>query len=102
MCVSTDGKPVWKKTLGTSNRKARKDEGNEASASPSTDGKHVFAFVGTGALACFDFDGNQIWKVDVQKRYGNFKIQFGMHSTPVLFGDRLYLQLDTRRGGPVE
>ena len=74
-------------------RKFRGDEGNEASASPSTDGKHVYAFAGTGDLACFDFDGKEVWKFNAQERYGKFKIQFGMHTTPLLYGDRLYLQL---------
>ncbi len=93
ICVSTEGKELWRKVLGTGASKFRKDEGNEASASPSTDGKNVFAFVGSGNLASFDFEGKEIWKFDAQARYGKFKIQFGMHSTPVLYGDRLYLQL---------
>src|SRR5262249_4014572 len=91
-CVSTQGKVLWKRTVGTGNRTFRGDEGNMASASPSTDGKHVYAFVGSGELACFDFQGKQIWKVNTQMRYGNFKLQFGMHSPPLLYGDRLYLQ----------
>jgi outer membrane protein assembly factor BamB len=93
MCVSTKGKVLWKRKLGTGNRIARGDEGNGASASPSTDGKHVYAFVGSGELGCFDFKGKQIWKIDTQERYGKFNIQYGMHSTPLLYGDRLYLQL---------
>jgi outer membrane protein assembly factor BamB len=93
LCVSTEGKQLWKRALGTATRKARFDEGNGASASPSTDGKLVFAFVSSGDLAAFDFDGKEAWRVDLQKRYGRFNIQFGMHSTPVLYGDRLYLQL---------
>ena len=44
-------------------------------------------------LVCFDFAGKDIWQADLQKRYGRFNIQFGMHSTPVLDGGRLYLQL---------
>src|SRR6185437_10838583 len=67
----------------------------------STDGKHVYAFVGSGDLACFDFDGKDIWKFNAQERYGRFKIAFGMHSTPLLFGDRLYLQLIHSGGASV-
>jgi outer membrane protein assembly factor BamB len=94
VCISTDGKELWKRKLGTSGKKKyRGDEGNEASASPSTDGKHVYAFVASGDLACYDFAGNEVWHVDVQKRYGKFNIAFGLHSTPVLYEDRLYLQL---------
>jgi outer membrane protein assembly factor BamB len=93
LCISTQGKELWKRTLGAGNRKARGDEGNGASASPSTDGRHVYAFVGSGDLACFDMEGNESWHFNTQDRYGRFRIQFGMHSTPLLFGDRLYLQL---------
>jgi outer membrane protein assembly factor BamB len=93
LCVSTDGKVLWKYKLGTSTRIARTDEGNGASASPCTDGKHVWAFAGSGELACLDFQGNEVWKFNTQERYGKFNIQFGMHSTPLLHGDRLYLQL---------
>jgi outer membrane protein assembly factor BamB len=53
----------------------------------------VWCFFGTGILACYDRDGNEVWKFDVQDRYGKFDIQFGMTSTPVLHGDHLYLQL---------
>lgn len=93
LCISTAGKQLWKHKLGSGDMKVRNDEGNRASASPSTDGKHVWAFVGSGELSCLDFAGKEVWKVDLQQRYGQFKIQFGLHSTPVLDGDRIYLQL---------
>ena len=92
VCASTDGKQLWKRQLGT-NRPIRGDEGNGASPSPSTDGKHVFVFVGSGQLACFDFDGNEVWKFNAQDRYGRFQTQHGMHTSPLLYQDRLYLQL---------
>lgn len=93
MCVSTDGKPLWRQSMGAGNKDARVNEGNSASPSPSTDGKHVWAFVGTGILACYDVEGHEVWKFDIQDRYGPLKIMFGMTSTPVLDGERLYLQL---------
>jgi outer membrane protein assembly factor BamB len=93
VCISTEGKELWKRKLATGNRTYRRDEGNDASASPSTDGKHVYAFVGPGEFVCFDFEGKEIWRFNAQKRYGKFDIQFGLHSTPVLHGDRLYMQL---------
>lgn len=93
MAVTTSGKVLWRHELGKGNKDARVNEGNSASPSPSTDGKHVWAFVGTGVLACYDVDGRHVWSFDVQERYGKLRIQFGMTSTPVLDGDRLYLQL---------
>jgi outer membrane protein assembly factor BamB len=94
LCASTSGKQLWKRTLahGTRRRYMR-GEGNDASASPSTDGRHVWAYCGTGDLACFDMDGKEVWKFNVQDRYGKFNIWHGMHITPLLAGDRLYLSL---------
>ncbi|MGQ0635840.1 MAG: outer membrane protein assembly factor BamB family protein [Planctomycetaceae bacterium] len=102
MCFGTDGQPRWKKTAGRGNQNVTlvPNEGNSASPSPSTDGKNVWAFFGTGILVCYDFDGNEIWKLDIQERYGKFNIQFGMSSTPVLDGNRLYLQLIHGDGKP--
>src|SRR5262249_25045573 len=51
-----------------------------------------------GDLACFDVDGNEQWRLNVQEKYGKFKIMHGMHVTPVLDGDRLYLALLTQGG----
>ncbi|MSR31349.1 MAG: pyrrolo-quinoline quinone [Gemmataceae bacterium] len=101
LCVSTQGKELWRKKMGAGGSKVRSDEGNGASASCSTDGKKVWAFTGAGKLACFDFQGKEIWAVDLQERYGKFKIQFGMHSTPVLHEDRLYLALIHSGGAKV-
>ena len=98
--VGLDGKQLWKKRLGSGNRVARGDEGNLASPSPSTDGRHVWIFFGSGDLACCDMDGGEVWKLNLQERYGKFNIQFGMSSTPVLDGDRLYLQLIHGDGDP--
>ncbi|MBX7165123.1 MAG: PQQ-binding-like beta-propeller repeat protein [Pirellulales bacterium] len=93
IAADTSGKELWRKSLGGGNETVRGDEGNYASPSPSTDGKHVWAMVGTGVLACYDFAGQEVWHVDLQQRYGKFNIQFGMASTPVLDGNRLYVQL---------
>jgi outer membrane protein assembly factor BamB len=94
VCIGSDGKVRWQSKVGTSSRgRIRKDEANDASASPSTDGKHVYAFVGSGDLGCFDFEGKEVWKFNVQERYGKFQILHGVHPTPLLHEDRLYLNL---------
>jgi len=97
LCVGTDGKEKWRKAIGSGNQTARGDEGNSASASCSTDGKLVFSFVGDGTLTAHDFEGNEKWKIDTQKVYGEFKIQFGAHWTPVLHKGVLYVALMHRK-----
>ncbi len=93
LCISTAGKELWKRDLGAATPPIRYDEGNGASASPSTDGKHVYFFAGNGEFAAFDLEGKEIWRFNAQKRWGKFEIWHGMHTTPLLHGDRLYLQL---------
>lgn len=94
LCVDAgDGAIRWKRRVTGGNTDARAGEGNSASPSPSTDGKHVWVFFGTGVLACYTVDGEQVWAIDVGERFGRIDIQFGMTSTPVLDGDALYLQL---------
>lgn len=93
LCVSTAGKLLWQQTVASGSKDVRNDEGNYASPSPSTDGEHVWAFFGTGDLACFTKDGQPVWKFNVQDRYEKLSLQFGMASTPVLDRGRLYLQL---------
>jgi outer membrane protein assembly factor BamB len=92
MCIGTDGKGQWKHSLGKAGQAGRGDEGNAASASCSTDGKHVWTFAGNGKLVCYSLDGKEVWQKDLQE-YGKFSIQFGCHWTPVLYKGKLYLQV---------
>ena len=93
ICADTSGKELWRRVVSDGNKTVRTDEGSYASPSPMTDGEHVWAFMANGHLACYDFDGNQVWSKDMQKEYGKFDIQFGLSSTPVQYGDNIYVQL---------
>jgi len=99
-CLSTAGEKIWQRGLGEGDVVIRSDEGNMASPSPCTDGQHIWALVGTGALACFDRNGKKVWDFDVEDRYGKLEIAFGYASTPVLDKGRLYLQLIHGEGDP--
>lgn len=93
LCLTTDGKLRWKHQAATSKRRYRSDEGNDASPSPCTDGKRVYAYFGNGDFLATDFDGKELWRFNAQERYGKFRMLHGMHITPVLHGNRLYLSL---------
>jgi len=100
MAVSTSGESLWQQVVSTGNKVARGDEGNSASPSPVTDGQHVWTFMGDGTLACYTVEGKEVWRLNLQDRYGKFSIQFGMSSTPVLEDGVLYLQLIHGEGDP--
>ncbi|MDW8243915.1 MAG: PQQ-binding-like beta-propeller repeat protein [Thermogemmata sp.] len=97
LCVGTDGKERWRRTISTSGAvRYRNPSGvpiTNAASSPSTDGQHVWAFVGDGTLVCYRVNGEEVWRKDLQKEYGRFQIQFGTHWTPVLYKGTLYLQI---------
>ena len=85
------GEVLWKKPLGAGNVKMRKH--NMSSPSPVTDGRSVYVITGTGILSAFDFNGKQLWTRDIQKEYGNFGLNWGYASSPLLFEDSLYVQV---------
>ena len=86
------GESLWKRVLKGENKKSR-DGASSASPSPSTDGKFVWANTGAGFIECFTMEGEPVWSVDLQEKYGRFDIMFGMTSTPIVDNGKLYLQL---------
>lgn len=91
-CVDrVEGEVLWKKSLGGGNTKMRKQ--NMSSPSPVTDGTAVYVMTGTGILTAFDFEGNELWGRDIQADYGEFGLNWGYASSPLLYGDSLYIQV---------
>ena len=91
-CVErSKGSVVWKRKLGGGNVKMRKQ--NMSSPSPVTDGKSVWVMTGTGVLKGFDFEGRELWARDIQKDYGQFGLNWGYASSPLLYEDSLYVQV---------
>lgn len=85
------GEPLWKRRLGGGNTKMRKQ--NMSSPSPVTDGQRVWVMTGTGILKAFDFQGHEIWNRDIQADYGRFGLNWGYASSPLLYQDRLFVQV---------
>ena len=91
-CVDRNaGTLLWKKLLGGGNTKMRKQ--NMSSPSPVTDGKNVFVMTGTGIFKGFDFTGKELWSRDIQKDYGQFGLNWGYASSPLLLDDSLFVQV---------
>ena len=91
-CVDRNaGVPIWKKRLSDGNHRERKQ--NMSTPSPVTDGQHVYVMTGTGIFAALDFEGNQLWRRDIQRDYGRFGLNWGYASSPLLFEDALFVQV---------
>jgi len=85
---ATDGKVLWRKTLG---RGARVPRADLASPSPVTDGQRVVFTYGSGDMAGLDLDGKVLWRRNLTKEYGCLAIMFGFGSSPLLYDGRLVL-----------
>ena len=85
------GEPMWKRPLGGGNIKLRKQ--NMSTPSPVTDGTTVWVMTGTGILKAFDFKGTELWTRDIQKDYGQFGLNHGYASSPLLHQGSLYIQV---------
>jgi outer membrane protein assembly factor BamB len=91
-CVDrAQGTVLWKKHLAGGNFKIGKQ--NLSSPSPVTDGTSVYAMTGNGIVKGFDFAGHELWARDIQKDYGQFGLNWGYGSSPLLFEDALYIQV---------
>jgi outer membrane protein assembly factor BamB len=94
LCINRkDGSVRWKKVIATAaDRKPLNGPNNNMCApSPVTDGKSAWFFYGTGDLAAFDFEGNQLWARNLQKDLGSFAVMWGYGSSPLLYKDKLYI-----------
>jgi outer membrane protein assembly factor BamB len=91
-CVDrSTGVPAWKRRLSGGNHREQKQ--NMSSPSPVTDGRNVWVMTGTGFLKGFDIEGKELWTRDIQKDYGQFGLNWGYASSPLLYGDSVYLQV---------
>lgn len=88
------GKELWRKKLGASSREVPRN--NMATPSPVTDGERVYFMYGSGELAGLDFEGNILWQRNIEDEYGNISIKYGYSSSPLLYGDKLYILVHRR------
>ncbi len=88
-----DGTVRWQKTVRESVPTAGTHATSTwASNSVVTDGTHVFAYFGSQGLYCLDMEGNVVWERDLGDM--DKRREFGEGSTPVLHGDKIFIQWD--------
>src|SRR5262245_38807021 len=92
ICLSKkDGSLRWQHELDQGNQIRMKQ--NSSSPSPITDGKHVWAVTGNGVITALDFEGNVLWKHNLQKEYGSFGLNHGYGSSPLLFEGKVIVEV---------
>ena len=88
------GDQLWQQTAVT----ATPHEGTHrtngfASASPCTDGKHVYAHFGSRGLFCYTMQGELVWKRDDLGKMRT-RATFGEGSSPTIVGEKIILPWD--------
>lgn len=92
LCLSKkDGAELWRQKLEGGNYQIGKQ--NMSSPSPITDGKMVWWLTGTGILSGFTVEGKEVWKVDLQKDYVKFGLNWGYGSSPLLYEGMLIVPI---------
>ncbi len=88
------GKQLWDAiaTTATPHEGTHKTNGF-ASASPCTDGKHVYAHFGSRGVYCYTVDGELVWKRDDLGQM-NIRFGFGEGSSPTIAEDKILIPWD--------
>jgi outer membrane protein assembly factor BamB len=84
------GRELWRSEAPHKGLEKVHKIGNQAQASPATDGMHVVVFFGSAGLFCYDRDGQEKWRVPM----GPFKTEFGAAASPLIVGNRIILNQD--------
>jgi outer membrane protein assembly factor BamB len=94
LCLDrTTGKVQWQRTAVQAKPHQETHQTNtHASASPCTDGEHVYAFFGSRGLYCYTLDGELKWQRDFGRM--NTRNSFGEGSSPTLSGEYLIVPWD--------
>ena len=87
------GKELWRRTATTKiPHEGAHNDNDFASASPTTDGKHLFCWFGSAGLYCYDLEGNKRWERDLgEAEVGS---SLGEGCSPVLHDGKLVIVRD--------
>ena len=99
LCIDREnGKILWERTAyeGTVHDD-RHRKNTFASATPVTDGKHIWTLFDAEGVYCYDFNGKLVWKTSLGKIA---KMGMGNGMSPVLYENLVILQCDQEDGGP--
>ncbi len=91
-----DGKIIWRQAYKIS----WKPQYAGTRATPTIEGERVYTFGQAGDLVCRELaDGKEAWRVNVLKETGTKPLGWGCASSPLIVGDRIFVQ--TGDGGPI-
>ena len=91
-----DGKEVWSKALGPSNRGCERAWGAGPRGTPTVDGDRLYVLTENGDLACLKTDGTAVWHRNILKEFGGPQLQWLISESPLVDGPHVVVS----PGGP--
>lgn len=93
------GEILWsREAYAGAPRATRHLKASQANSTPATNGEIVVAIFGSQGLKAFDMDGGLRWEVDLgvldPGLYGDPSSHWGHSSSPVIWRDRVFVQVD--------
>lgn len=88
------GKELWKQVIDFVGTEPTHNTNPYAGSTPASDGRRVVVWHSSAGLFCYDLDGKELWKRDL----GSFKHIWGYGSSPVIDGERVYLNAGPGKG----
>lgn len=94
LCLDRNtGQELWRRVAAEKvPNEGHHGDNSFATASPTTDGKKLYAWFGSAGLFCYDLEGNLVWS----RGLGPVKtrLSFGEGSSPVVHGNRVMILRD--------
>ena len=84
-----DGKEVWAKVLGPTERKMRSNRGAGPRGTPTVDGDRLYVLTENGDLVSLKTDGAVVWKRNILKEFGGSQLQWLVSESPLIDGPHL-------------
>jgi outer membrane protein assembly factor BamB len=81
------GKELWVRTVDFDKVMPTHKTNPYCATTPACDGERVVVWHGSAGVFCYDLDGKQLWS----RNLGEFEHIWGYASSPVIDGDRVYL-----------
>lgn len=88
------GKKLWERQFWATGRTLCHPKMCNATPTPASDGKRVFAFYSSNDVICLDLEGNLQWMRGMTHDYPNASNSLGMASSPVIAGDTLIVPVE--------
>jgi outer membrane protein assembly factor BamB len=85
------GKMLWRKAFGETTRRVNYNK--DASSSAVADGERVYFIFGSGDFVACDYDGNVVWRRNLEEEFGPLSQLYIYAASPLLYRDRLYLSV---------